>query len=26
LFPYEIDKDTTNWYEPIYKTLNFYID
>ena len=26
LFPYEIDKDTTNWYEPVYKTLNFYID
>lgn len=26
LFPYNIDKDTTNWYDPIYNTLNFYID
>ena len=26
LFPYELEKDTINWYEPIYNTLNFYID
>ena len=26
LFPYSLDKDTTNWYDPIYRTLNFYID
>ncbi len=26
LFPYDINKDTTDWYNPIYKTLNFYID
>ena len=25
LFPYEIVKDTTNWYNPIYETINFYI-
>ena len=25
LFPYDIVKDTTNWYTPIYETLNFYI-
>ena len=23
---YNIVKDTTNWYNPIYNTLNFYID
>tara|TARA_S200000501_G_scaffold245021_1_gene229425 strand:+ start:30120 stop:31193 length:1074 start_codon:yes stop_codon:yes gene_type:complete len=26
LFPYELEKDTINWYESIYNTLNFYID
>ena len=26
IFPYNIVKDTTNWYNPIYNTLNFYID
>lgn len=26
LFPYSIVKDTSNWYIPIYNTLNFYID
>ena len=26
LFPYSLDKDTTNWYDPVYRTLNFYID
>ena len=26
IFPYNIVKDTTNWYSPIYNTLNFYID
>ena len=25
LFPYDINQDTTNWYEPIYETINFYI-
>ena len=25
LFPYEIEKDTTDWYKPIYNTLNFFI-
>ena len=26
LFPYDLNKDTTNWYKPVYKTLNFYIE
>jgi uncharacterized lipoprotein YddW (UPF0748 family) len=26
LFPYEIEKDTTDWYDSIYNTLNFYIE
>ena len=25
LFPYDIVKDTTNWYDSIYQTINFYI-
>ncbi len=25
LFPYSIEKDTTNWYDEIYETINFYI-
>ena len=25
LFPYNIVKDTTNWYKPVYETINFYI-
>ena len=25
LFPYNIIKDTTNWYDSIYQTMNFYI-
>ena len=25
LFPYDFDKDTLGWYNPIYKTLDFYI-
>jgi len=26
LFPYNLTKDTLNWYEPIYETLDFYIE
>ena len=26
LFPYTLVKDTTNWYEPIYNTLDFHIE
>ena len=26
LFPYNMTKDTLNWYEPIYETLDFYIE
>ena len=25
IFPYDIVKDTINWYNPIYETINFYI-
>ncbi len=25
LFPYSIEKDTTNWYDGIYESMNFYI-
>ena len=25
LFPYSFTKDTSNWYNPIYENLNFYI-
>ena len=26
LFPYSFIKDTSNWYNPIYKTMNFHIE